>query len=67
MNSAMTKSGRVSGISFFSEISSWLITTSHQRIGRMMVSVSLLWTVAVVVVGVVLDVERISSASDLID
>ena len=67
MNSAMTKSGTVSGISFFSKISSWLITTSHQRIGRMMVSVSLLWTVAVVVVGVVLDVERIGSASDLID
>jgi heme/copper-type cytochrome/quinol oxidase subunit 1 len=67
VNSAMTKSGTVSGISFFSKISSWLITTSHQRIGRMMVSVSLLWTVAVVVVGVVLDVERISSASDLID
>ena len=32
-----------------------------------MVSVSLFWTLVVVVVGVVLDVERISSASDLFD
>jgi len=67
MNSAMTKSGAVSGVSFFSKISSWLLTTSHQRIGRLMVSVSLLWTLAVVFVGIVLDVERISSASNLID
>ena len=67
MNSAMNNSGTLSGISFFNKISSWLLTTSHQRIGRLMVSVSLLWTIAVVVVGVVLDVERISSASDLID
>jgi heme/copper-type cytochrome/quinol oxidase subunit 1 len=67
VNSAMNNSGTVSGISFFSKISSWLLTTSHQRIGRLMVSVSLFWTLAVVVVGVVLDVERISSASDLID
>ena len=53
MNSAMSNSGAVSGISFFSKISSWLLTTSHQRIGRLMVSVSLLWTLAVVVVDAV--------------
>ena len=67
VNSAMTNSGTVSGITFFSKISSWLLTTSHQRLGRLMVSVSLFWTLAVVIVGVVLDVERISSASDLFD
>ncbi|GBL20033.1 cytochrome c oxidase subunit 1 [Acidimicrobiaceae bacterium] len=67
MNSVMTKSDTVSGTNLFSKISSWLLTTSHHRIGRLMVSVSLLWTVAVVVVGVVLGVERISSSTDLID
>ena len=68
-NSTMiaSTSSNDSGLSIFSAISEWLTTTSHQRIGRLMVSISLLWTLAVVAVGLLLGVERISSSSDLID
>ena len=67
VNSAMTNSGTVSGTGLFNKILSWLLTTNYQRIGRLMVSVSVLWTLVVVVVGIVLGVERISSTSELID
>ena len=56
VNSAMTNSGTVSGTGLFNKILSWLLTTNYQRIGRLMVSVSVLWTLVVVVVGIVLGV-----------
>ncbi len=67
VNSAMTNSGLVSGANTPNKVLSGLLTTSHHRIGRLMVSISLLWTLVVVVVGIVLGVERISPASALVD
>lgn len=67
VNSVSTESSAVSGTRLSGNSASLLMTTSHQRIGRLMVSFAFFWTLVVVVVAILLDVERISSASDLID
>lgn len=48
-------------------VADWITTTDHKKVGRLFVGTSLLLAVAASVVGVLLGVERIDPADDLID
>ena len=67
MTAVETISPPSSGAGILGGVSEWLMTTSHRRIGRLLVALSVFWMLIVVLVGTLLSVERISSTSDLVD
>ncbi len=67
MTAVETISPTSSGAGILGGVSEWLMTTSHRRIGRLLVASSVFWMLIVVLVGTLLSVERISSTSDLVD
>jgi cytochrome c oxidase subunit 1 len=67
MTAVETISPTSSGAGILGGVSEWLMTTSHRRIGRLLVASSVFWMLIVVLVGMLLSVERISSTSDLVD
>ena len=60
-NPSQTKGSR----NFGGEISVWITTTDHNRIGRLFLRGSFVWLIGVIGVGVALGLERIDSGSTL--